>query len=74
MDPARVIAVALLAGLALWGLAVAAAWVDAWWRERCHDRAMDRVSARLRCTWVCNDGHTYSWPCERSPMRDREVR
>lgn len=62
----------LVAGL--YGLAVLAGWVNAWWRMRQHNRAMDRVSARLRCTPACREGHTWSWPCERSPMRDREVR
>lgn len=74
MDPARVIAVALLAGLALWGLAVLAAWVDAWWRMRQADKAMDEAVSRLRCSPACRGGHTWSWPCERSPMADRRGR
>lgn len=74
MDPARVFAILLLACLALWGLLVLAGWAAAWWRMRQADKAMDRVSARLRCTWVCSAGHTYSWPCERSVLGDQRCR
>lgn len=74
MDPARMIAMALVAGLALWGLAVTAVRVDAWWRRRQADKAMDEAVSRLRCTPACREGHTWIWPCERSPMADRRGR
>lgn len=71
----------------LWGVALVAAMVavfhaigrlavrlDRWLEDRRHRRAMDRVASRLRCSPACRGGHTWSWPCERSPMADRRGR